>query len=265
MAKNDETEEKRLPPSRIKLDRLRRDGQVPRSRDVPTALSVLAVVTWLAWGIGSLIHDFTSTFEAALQIARGPAGIEVLTPVLGEMGAALLQIVWAPLLLGLVVAVIASIVDAQGFPVSMKHMALDFARLNPAEGLKKIFSLNSLAEFLKGIAKLVLLCVAGAGTLLYFLNGVFWSPLCGEACSLSVAVHLVGTIVVISAVIMLVAAFFDLRISRALFRHEHRMTRTEARREQKEAHGDPHIRSARRQIGAEMRNSPPRKHGPGAK
>ena len=264
MAKNDDTEEKRLPPSRTKLDRLRREGQVPRSRDLTTALSVLAVVAWLAWGIGGLIHDFAATFEAALGLARGPTGIAVLTSVLREMGVALLQIVWAPLLLGLAVTVIASIIDAQGFPVSMKHMSFDFGRLNPADGLKKIFSLNSLAEFLKGIAKLVLLSVTSAGALLYFLNGIFWSPLCGEACSLTVTVHLIGTIPVISAAIMLVAAFFDLRISRALFRHEHRMTRTEVRREHKDVHGDPHIRSARRQIGAEMRNGPPRKHGPGA-
>nr|WP_298098152.1 EscU/YscU/HrcU family type III secretion system export apparatus switch protein [uncultured Shinella sp.] len=264
MGKNDDTEEKRLPPSRMKLDRLRREGQVPRSRDMTAALSVLAIVIWLAWGIGGLMHDFAAAFDATLQIARGSTGIEALASVLGKMGAALLQIVWAPLLLGLSVAVIVSIIDARGLPVSMKHMSFDFARLNPAEGLKKIVSLNSLAEFLKGIAKLVLLGVAGSGALLYFLNGVFWSPLCGETCSLAVSVHLVGTIVVISAVIMLVAAFFDLRISRVLFRHEHRMSKTEARREHKEAHGDPHIRSARRQIGAEIRNGPPRRHEPEA-
>ncbi|WP_081159879.1 EscU/YscU/HrcU family type III secretion system export apparatus switch protein [Ensifer aridi] len=259
MAKNDDTEEKSLPPSRVKLDRLRREGQVPRSRELPVALSVLAIATYLAWGLGSIIGDFVHLFDAVLQMVGKPAEVPGLASVLTKMGAALLGIVWPPLLLGLAVVLAASIIDAQGFPVSMKHMGFDFGRLNPMEGLKKVVSLDSLTEFLKGLAKLALLSVAGAGALLYFLNGIFWSPLCGEACALSVAVQLVGTIAVISSAIMIVAAFFDLHISRALFRRQHRMTKTEARREHKETQGDPHVKSARRQIGVEIRNSPPRK------
>ncbi|MBB4189194.1 type III secretion protein U [Sinorhizobium terangae] len=254
MAKNDDTEEKSLPASRVKLDRLRRDGQVPRSRELPVALSVLAIATYLAWGLGGIIGDLVHLFETVLQLVGKPAEVPAPATVLTDMGYALLRIIWPPLLLGLAVVIAASIIDAQGLPASMKHMGFDFGRLNPMEGLKKVVSLDSLTEFLKGLAKLALLSLAGAGTLLYFLNGILWSPLCGEACALGVAVHLVGTIAVISAAIMIIAALFDLHISRALFRREHRMTKTEARREHKETQGDPIMKSARRQIGADMRN-----------
>ncbi|PDT34760.1 type III secretion system protein [Rhizobium sp. M10] len=265
MAKNDETEEKSLPPSRVKLDRLRREGQVPRSKEIPVAISVLAVAAYVTWGMGDILKDLSRSFDFSLQAASRLDVAEAASEALKQAGMALLDLIWLPLLLGLVVTIAASIIDAQGFPVSMKNMQFDFTRLNPVDGIKKLFSLPSLAEFGKGIVKFLILGAAGGGAILYFLNGIFWAPLCGETCSLSTAVHLLGTILVIASAVMLLAAFFDIRISRALFKHEHRMTKTEARREYKDTQGDPHVKSARRQIGAEMRNGPPRKQGPGGK
>lgn len=265
MAKNDDAEEKSLPPSRVKLDRLRREGQVPRSKELPVAVSLIAIALYLAWALGGIVGDFARVFDLifqALQPAGARARPDLHAVSLKEMGETLLGIIWPPLLLGLAVVFAASIVDAQGLPASMKHMRIDFTRLNPVAGIRKLFSLSSLTEFLKGVVKLALLAVAGAGVLLYFLNAIFWAPLCGEACSLSVAAHLVGAIAIIAGAIILLVALVDIRLSRALFRREHRMTKTEARREHKETQGDPHMKSARRQVGAEMRNAPPRRQGP---
>ncbi|HXV31958.1 MAG TPA: EscU/YscU/HrcU family type III secretion system export apparatus switch protein [Sinorhizobium sp.] len=266
MAKNDDAEEKSLPPSRVKLDRLRREGQVPRSKELPVAVSVIAIAVYLSWALAGTIGDFAHVFDIGFEALRSGgksrATSDLHAASLKEMGQTLLGIIWPPLLLGLVVVLAVSVIDAQGFPASMKHMRIDFTRLNPVEGIKKLFSLSSLSEFLKGVVKIILLSVAGSGVLLYFLNAIFWAPLCGETCSLAVAVHLVGTIAIVAAAIMLLAAFVDVRLSRALFRREHRMTKTEARREHKETQGDPHMKSARRQIGAEMRNAPPRRQGP---
>ncbi|MBB4293120.1 type III secretion protein U [Rhizobium leguminosarum] len=263
MAKNDDTEEKTLPPSRVKLDRLRREGQVPRSKEIPVAISVLAIAVYVTWELPGILEDFARSFDAGLQSAARADLSDAVTVGLSKTGVALLDLIWLPLAMGLAATIVVSILDAQGFPVSFKHMSFDFTRLNPFDGIKRLFSLASIAEFLKGLVKFVLLAAAGGGAILYFLNGIFWAPLCGEACSLSTTAHLLGSILVIAAGIMVAAAFFDIRISRALFRHEHRMTKTEARREYKDTQGDPKLKSARRQIGAEMRSSPPRKEGPG--
>jgi type III secretion protein U len=262
MSTNDETEEKSLPPSRVKLDRLRREGQVPRSKEIPVAISGLAIAIYVTWGLRDILRNLAHSFDFSLQAV---GHLDVSDPTSGGLkvaGMALLDLIWPPLLLGLVVTIAVAIVDAQGFPVSMKNMRFDFTRLDPAKGIKKLYSLPCLAEFAKGIVKLLLLGAAGSGAILYFLNGIFWGPLCGEACLLSTAVHLLGSLLVIASGIMLLAAFFDIRISRAVFKHEHRMTKTEARREYKDTQGDPKVKSARRQIGTEMRNGPQRKQGP---
>lgn len=265
MAANSNTEEKRLPPSRIKIDRLRREGQVPRSRDLPVALSVLAISMWIVWSLGQATGNIGLLFDIGLN-ALDPTAAELLSvlPASGvvKSGRALLELIWPPLALGLTVVIVTSVIDAHGFPMSMKNMRFDANRLNPAEGFKKIFSRASLAEFLKSFVKLTLLLVAGGGAITYFLNAIFWAPACGDLCALSTAMHLIGTLSIISAAIMLLVALADIRISRALFHHEHRMTITEAKREQKDTHGDPHMKSERRRIAAEMRSAPPRKERP---
>ncbi|MGO4486575.1 EscU/YscU/HrcU family type III secretion system export apparatus switch protein [Rhizobium sp. 2TAF27] len=266
MSKNDDTEEKSLPPSRVKLDRLRREGQVARSKEIPVAMSLLAIAAYLACALGNILRDFARIFGIGFD-AAGLTGSQRTQPgfpltAVKDMAEILFGILWMPMLLGLSIAIAVSILDGQGFPVTTKHMNFDLNRLNPVSGIKKLFSVTNLVEFLKGIVKVIILSFAGGGAILYFLNGIFWAPLCGEACSLSVAAYLIGTIVVIAAAIMLAAAFFDLSISRLLFRREHRMTKTEARREHKDTQGDPHLKSARRRVGAEMRNAPPRKEKP---
>ncbi|MGG7518143.1 EscU/YscU/HrcU family type III secretion system export apparatus switch protein [Allorhizobium undicola] len=262
MGKSDDTEEKSLPPTQVKIRRLRREGQVPRSKDLPLAISLLAVTAYILWTFPQHLRKLADSFGFMLAAIGEDDPGEAVVVALSQTGAATLQIIWPPMLMALVVTVIMSIIDAQGFPMAMKNMAPDFNRLNPVEGLKKIFSLSSLSEFLKGLFKLLLLAVAGSGAALYFLNAVFWSPVCGEACSVSTAVYFIATLLVIGAFILLIFAGLDIRLSRALFRWEHRMTKTEARREHKDTQGDPKIKSARKQIGAEMRSAPPRKAGP---
>ncbi|MDQ0456391.1 EscU/YscU/HrcU family type III secretion system export apparatus switch protein [Rhizobium paknamense] len=262
MAKNDDTEEKSLPPSQVKLNRLRREGQVPRSKDLPLALSLLVVTGYIFWTFPTFLRQMSESFDFMLMAARQTDPSEAVMMALPQAGAAAFQMIWPCLLLAWGMVLLISIADAQGFPVAMKNMAPDFNRLNPTEGLKKIFSLSSLSEFVKGFLKLVLLAIGGGGATLYFMNAVFWSPICGESCALTSGIRFIGTLLVIGALILLLFAFADIRLSRALFRWEHRMTKTEARREQKDTQGDPKIKSARRQIGAEMRNAPPRKERP---
>lgn len=258
MSGNDETEEKSLPPSDVKLARLRREGQVPRSADLPPAVSVLLISGFLAGGYAWIYRSAADFFESSfafLPVHDKLLPEEQLGTIVYAAGEQLTALIAAPLVLGVVAVLVSAIIDAQGLVMSMKNMRFDATRLNPASGLKKIFSLSSLSEFLKSIIKCIVLCAAGMATLLYFLNSLFWAPLCGtEQCALVVTSYLTYSLMVILALIIIVAAAVDIKISRALFMRDNKMTKTEAKREQKDLYGDPEVRSARRQIGAELRN-----------
>lgn len=269
MSKNDDTEQKELPPSQIKLNRLKRDGQVAHSKDVPGAASIIVISGFLILANAWIYRSAAGFFEFPLIILPEHTIIvprDRLALTLYAAGDQVLSFLMAPLLLGLAASLVAAIIDGQGLLMSMKNMSFDFGKLNPAVGLKKIFSLSSLSEFLKSMLKCVIMIIAGAGTLLYFLNALFWAPLCGvPECALGLSANVTSTLMVIVALILVVTAGFDIRISRALFRREHRMTKTEAKREQKEMFGSPEVRSARARISAEIRSGPPVKVPPSDK
>ncbi|MBB4144385.1 EscU/YscU/HrcU family type III secretion system export apparatus switch protein [Rhizobium rhizoryzae] len=269
MSKNDDTEEKQLPPSQIKLNRLKREGQVAHSKDVPAAASVIVISGFLILAHSWIYQSASSFFDFPLTILPEHTIIVPKDRLAATLYAAADQVsnlIMAPLLLGLAAALVSAIIDGEGLLMSMKNMAFNLGKLNPAQGLKNIFSLSSLSEFLKGLVKCIVMLITGAATLLYFMNALFWAPLCGVAeCALGLSASVTNTLMVIIAIILVVTAGFDIRISRALFRHEHRMTKTEAKREQKEMYGSPEVRSARHRIGAEIRSGPPSKVTPDKK
>lgn len=258
MSGDDDTEEKSLPPSDIKLARLRREGQVPHSADLPVAVSVLILTGILVGGYTWVFQSVAAFFEPALTLL--PVHHEqmpgaYLSSVIYAAGQQLIVFLAPLLIIGVAAVLLSGILDAQGLIISMKNLRFDATRFNPVQGFKRILSLSSLAELLKSLVKCIVLFLVGAAVLLYFLNSLFWAPLCGtEQCALIVGSYMTYSLAVIIALILIVTAAVDIKISRALFRHENRMTKTEAKREQKEMYGDPEVRSARRQIGAEIRN-----------
>lgn len=261
MSTNDDTEEKELPPSQIKLNKLKRDGQVAHAKDLPGAVSVIVISGFLIMAHVWIYQSAAGFFDIPLIILPEHTVIvprDRLALMLSAAADQVLNFIMAPLILGLAAALVAAIIDGQGLLMSMKNMSFNLGKLNPAEGLKKIFSLNSLSEFLKSMIKCVIMMIAGAATLLYFFNALFWAPLCGvPECALGLSVNVTSTLMVIVALILAVAAGFDINISRALFKREHRMTKTEAKREQKDMYGSPEVRSARTRIGGELRSGEP--------
>ncbi len=265
MSKNDDTEEKQLPPSQIKLNRLKREGQVAHSKDVPAAASLIAISGFLILGNVWIYQSVSGFFDVPLTILPEHTVIvprERLAATLYAASDQLMNLLMAPLMIGLAVALVSAIIDGQGLFMSMKNMAFDLSKLNPAEGLKKIFSLSSLSEFLKSIIKCAVMMIAGAATLLYFLNALFWAH-CAEPlnvrwgcrqhyqyadgyCCHHPCCHR------------------QLRYShfpRALpARTSNDKNRSETRA--KGMYGSPEVRSARSRVGAELRSGPPNKVAP---
>jgi type III secretion protein U len=168
-----------------------------------------------------------------------------------------LQIVTPVVALTLMGSVISTIIDSGGFIFSTKSLTPNFSKFNPAEGLKKMFTLRNLIELIKGLVKIIILFVCVYLIIRRYSNDTFWSPTCGIGCVAGVTLVLTGWIAAIGIMILLVSASLDLLISRWLFKRDNMMTLTEIKREQKEQFGDPHVRSARRADRQRMAQAAP--------
>lgn len=236
-----------------KLQKAREKGQVARGMDLGFVggLIALAAVAFFA-GPGfaaSLAQIMRQTLSAGIGRTREP----------GEL-IATVSAAWWPafeplLVLGLalmVLLVFLELVQLRGFNFTTAPLKPDFNRLNPMQGLKRIFSMRMLKETLKNVIKVAV------------YSALAWLMINGAidifADSLGNAAMLAQAMTSASARLLLAfigAAFFfmvvDQIIIRSEFRKQMRMSRREVTREAKEREGEPRFKQKRRQIHEEMR------------
>lgn len=150
-------------------DKRRRDaaekGDVLQSKELGTALVVVAGAAWLALGGQMLVKALGEMLAAGLAFDAGV--IRDFDPASAALR--LIGMVLLPLFL-LFAVTIAAAIGAPALLGSLGFRAKAFGfkaeKLNPLSGMKRIFGMNGLIELLKSIAKVLLLGSIGAWLLL---------------------------------------------------------------------------------------------------
>jgi type III secretion protein U len=240
----DETEEKSLPASQKKLRDARRKGQVPQSRDLISGftLTLMLIYLWFAWPLlGDRVVELLNVISRSVDLPFAEAAGQAV-----RLSLEALLLASLPLITILVVGdLVAGIVGTLGPVFSFEPAKPKFERINPAEGLKRIFSIRSVVEFAKSAIKVAVLGTAFFLILRGAIQSLFEIPVCGAWCLATAAVEAAKPLVVAAAVAFMAVGIFDLLIQRQLFLRDMRMTRTENKRERKDLEGDPLIRRER--------------------
>ncbi len=162
MSGNEEKTENATPKRRQDA---RKKGQIPRSRELSTAAVVLGVTMavllhggTIANGAGALLKAYLQQLPAAL--ATPGLSLQLAATLIGQT----LQLIAPVLLAGFVTALVAPLLVG-GWNLAPSAIALDFSRINPFSGLKRLFSMNSVVELGKGFLKVSVIGVVG--TLLF--------------------------------------------------------------------------------------------------
>ena len=250
MADEDDSQKTEEPTGR-KLSQARDKGQVANSKEV----SNFVVILGLAFVVGALgpyvVGDINKTL-AGIMINSWQIPINQ-----GSVGQLLQDTVFAIILaiipiFGLFVVLTAGANLAQvGFLFTTEPMTPKLDKLNPISGMKRLFSLKSIVEFLKSIAKLIIVGTIVLIILIPQIDDValLMDMSLSDVMSEAQSVVLMVTIGVASA--MAVIAGLDF----AYQRYEHikslRMSKQELKDEYKQTEGDPHVKARLRQIRAE--------------
>lgn len=252
MADQNDDQERTLEPSQKRLDDARREGRVPRSLD----LAHLAVLGGAAGGFAFLAASLFDSGRALMRAGLSFDAASLASPALmGERlvslsGEALLAI--APLLALLMVAAVAAPLLVGGWVFSWEALAPKFSKLSPLAGFKRMFSLQALVQ----LAKVVLIAVLlGAVGFWYVASHIDEFASLAQQ-SLPVAVAHFGAMFLIAFSLLVgtlaAAALIDVPFQIHQHYSKLRMTLEEAKREQKESDGDPHVKARVRQIQREM-------------
>jgi len=251
MAEEVDQESKTEDPTPRRREEARRQGQVPFSAELVGSLVLLAGVIGLmnigpdVWAamLNVFRHDIPRAFHPEFDTT---AAAELFARTLGRMLSALLP------LFGILLAVGVAVSVAQvGFQINTEKLSLDFDKLNPANGVKRLFSVAALVRGGLTILKVVALA-AVAYIVLEGRAGVITSlsrdRLAGAAPAvwavvMRLALYLTGAVAAV--------AVLDYFYQRYKFEQSLRMTKEEVKREMKEEEGDPMIKARLRQIARE--------------
>lgn len=239
-------------PTAHRLQEAHERGQVARSADLSGVL--VTIVFSIAFAVSSyavasaLAHSVRRTL---LMAGNAPAPSAALMVWLQRTFQPFWQTILPILLAVLVTAVIANIIQT-GPTFSATPLKPDFTRLNPAQGLKRIFSLRILWELAKLGLKAVLLGGVGWAVASSIVNKVdaaaFSAPSSMALLFRSIYVQVTTWVLALLAFVALI----DLWFTRREYIRKLRMSRRDLKDEVKRRDGDPDVRHKRKRLIAEL-------------
>lgn len=251
MADDVDQESKTEDPTPRRREEARRQGQVPFSAELVGSLVLLAGVVGLGY-IGPSLwtamrqvfrYDLATSFRDDLDSATAT---ELIARTAFRVLVALLPFLAALLAVG----VLASVAQT-GFQINTEKLAPDPDRLNPANGVGRLFSVGALVKGLLTLVKVAALALV-AYLIIEGRAGVLTAlsrDRLGYAAPAAWA--LVERLALYMSVAVAAVAVFDYLYQRYKFEQSLKMTKEEVKREFKEEEGDPQVKARIRQFARE--------------
>lgn len=240
--------EKTEVPTAKKLNDARKEGQVAKSKEIITALMLLALFVVIKFYIGNLGQQMIECFSEFYDlfgkiISNSEYGMRMVdaTGVVSLGLTTVLNMIVPFIALAVVIAILGNALQ-QKWMVTTKPLQPKLSKISPLSGLKRMFNVKQLFEVGKSVAMIAVMSYViyttvkdKLGVLYTFYN-----------ISLYEALEIVGDIIVdlgikISAV-FLVIGFVDLIYQRHKFKEDMKMTKQEVKDEFKNTEGDPQVK-----------------------
>ena len=245
--------EKTEQPTSKKLEDARKEGQVAKSQDLASSFTLLGLFILLkiytSVMAGQIKDVFTFFYNRMHYFVRLPSYESATKAYSDALSYALIRIIVIILpflLMGLAIAFVADIAQVKWKP-TRKPLAPKLSKLNPINGVKRIFSVSKLVELLKSVLKIAVMFAIIYNELvdsIYLLYTVYDIPVIE-------AVKKAGDILINTglkiAAVFVVVAFADFGFQKWKFMRDMRMTKQEVKEEYKSTEGDPQIKGKIRQ------------------
>ena len=235
-----------------------REGDVLMSRELATALMMLAAAGWIiaagGWFVqsaGDLVRrGLTLTAADVADFAPAEAllrnGVEILLPLASLFALALGAAIAGPALLG-------------SFGWRGKALAFKGNRLNPMTGLKRMFGTQGLAELGKAIAKVLLLGTIGYWLVARSLPAIMAMAASDLSSAIGLAGQALGHAMLTLAGGLVVIALIDVPVQWFQRNKRLMMSKQEIKEEMRQSDGAPELKQAQRQRAHEMMSGSARK------
>jgi flagellar biosynthetic protein FlhB len=239
VARNKDATEK---PTAKRLKEARRDGQIARTPELGQWASVL-VATWLIpMVLSDLFDDSQGLLRRISAFIAKPDPSVALTLLKDALTDGAMAV--APLLVGVLLAILASAGLQGGLRPSMKLLKPQFNRLNPVQGLKRLLGPKSWWEAAKTLVKTLVLALVLYMAVKDLVPTVMGSGALPASTLVEVLSSSTLSLIRVAAVAGLVMAAVDYIVVRRRTGKELLMTKQQVKDEHKNSEGDPQLKGA---------------------
>jgi len=251
MSDQPDKSEKTEDPSDKKLDDAHKKGDVAKSQEVTTWFMLLGSALIFATMGFSVSSDIKAALGNILANAdQYNVGGPGFRPFINALIWQILGIVLLPLSFLATMGIVANVIQHK-LVLSVEPITPKFSKISPLAGFKRLFSLEAMVNFIKGLMKLTIVGVV------IFL--VAWpqrdrldTMITAEPAVILLIFQKLGVqIFVATLAIVTVIAFADFLYQRNKWWNKQKMTIKEVRDEYKQMEGDPQLKSRIRQIRQE--------------
>lgn len=240
--------EKTEPATSKKLNDIRKEGQVAKSKELITAVSLMSLFIILKIYLSKLgtglIDVYTQAYNSISKVVDDSYnGLPIRTAgsVMQQVIIDMIKLVIPILLVAIVIAILGNMLQ-QKWMVTAKPLQPKFSKISPISGFKRMFSVRQLVELIKSIAMISIIMIVVYNTVKSKMNILLTFYDVG----LNTALSTIGSIIIdlgikISAVFLIVG-FADLFYQRIKFKNDNMMTKQEIKDEFKNTEGDPQVK-----------------------
>ena len=252
MAENDSTEERTEEPTAKRLEKARSEGRVARSQELSVAAMLIGTSIFLYFMGGYFVESLAEEFAAGFVFDRKLVFSDnIVLENLISLGLKSFFIIIPIFVLTFIIATIAAGAIG-GFVLSFEALAPKLSKINPLEGVKRIFGLRALIELVKALAKFLLI----GGVLVFVistsLDSLIELGFKGLKPALSEAGGVIATGMLWVTIPLIVVASIDVPYQVFEYKKKLKMTKQEIKDELKETEGRPEVRAQIRRKQREM-------------
>lgn len=235
-----------------KLLKARERGQTGKSADVAAAVVFAVAVVYLTWQGFRLVSDqFRFDLALLLHAGRMENPGQGLWPLIERLLYATFEL-FAPFFAVVMLAAIIGNMAQTGPLLSFEPVKVDFDRINPVQGFKRIFSMRVLFDGLRALIKLTLLSTVAYLGLKALAGQFFILGSLSATGFLRLLVDDLASLGLKMALILGLIALLDMLYTKREFAKKMRMSKRERKDETKQRDGDPRIRARLRELRREM-------------
>ena len=246
-------EDKQFDATPQKLERARKEGQVVKSKDVSTALSLLVMFTFInllapvIWRL--IVGLFKTLYE---QIPNKHIEDVGITYILTNTIIPSAGIIGSILFVAAFIAILGDFIQV-GPLVATAPLVPKLDKLNPTKYFKNLFQVKTLFELFKNILKVTVLGLVGWSVYRSHLESILMLAAIDNHFAVMIEFgKLIVEFIYKACIAFLIIAAADYGVIKWKFLQDQKMSFKEIKDEYKNSEGDPHVKAALRQRRMQM-------------